>query len=140
MRIPAPLAGFSAAILLAALAAPSALAGSADGTWSGLVEINPASDMVDESGPECRDGRVRLVLEIDGGAVSGRLEPLGNPGAPGFAAGPIALSGSLDAASGRLELRSGPTDFHYNRLFGSLSAGTWRNAACQGDYRLQKSG
>lgn len=116
-----------------------AAANAADGDWTGIVEINPASDMVDEAGPECRDGRIRLSLHIAGDTVSGEMLPLGNPGAPGFDRGAIPISGSYGAATDRLQLRSGPNDYHFNRLHGDLQTGTWRNATCWGEYRLWKS-
>lgn len=118
---------------------PPAMASAADGTWTGLIEINPASDMVDDAGPECRDGRIRLSIRIAGQRAEGRMEPLGNPGAPGFDRGAIAVSGQFNAAEGTLKLRSGPDDFQFNRLYGDLTSGTWRNAACWGEYRLRKS-
>lgn len=126
------------AAALAACLLLSLPAQAADGTWVGLVEINPASDQVDDAGPECRDGRVRLVLTVEDGTAQGRLEPIGNPGAPGFDRGPIALSGTV-SPDGMLELRSGSDDHFYNRLSGTLDAGDWRNAACWGEYRLTKS-
>lgn len=123
------------ALLLALAGGPAA---AAEATWTGIATINPASDMVDDSGPECRDGRLRVELTVDDGAVSGRLVPLGNPGAPGFDRGPIPLSGEVDSTTGTLAVHSGGTDYHYNRLTGTLASGTWRNAECWGEYRLQR--
>ena len=109
-------------------------------TWKGTVSINPASDMVDDGGPECRDGRIGLAIQLSGASVEGRLTPMGHPGAPGLSEGPISLTGRYDQATDSLALRSTGNDVRYNSLTGTLRAGTWRNSACWGEYRLAPSG